>query len=542
MIRMRLTRIVAACAAALLAALAVQVDAKPAAAETYLPISGTGSTWSQNALDQWRRNVQSNYGMTINYSGTGSSAGRRDFIAGTVDFAVSEIPFQSQPEDGSAPETPSTGSAYMPIVAGGTSFMYNLRIGGKKVTNLRLSGQVITKIFTGVITNWNDPEVQADNPGLAMPDKPIVPVVRSDGSGSTAQFTLWMSKQYQSLWGPYCASVGRSNPCGLTSQYPTSGNMKAQNGSLGVAGYVSQDYGEGAITYVEYSYALKSGFPVAKVLNNAGYYIEPKDTSVAVGLLSAGINSDLTQNLDGVYNSGDPRTYPLSSYSYMIVPTEVKGVFTAEKGKTLGAFASYFLCEGQQQAGALGYSPLPMNLVQAGFSVVSRIPGAGSANVDINNCNNPTFKPGDDPSNNQLAQTAPMPAECDRAGTGNQCTSGTAGAVEETPVSGGGAGGTSSDAPGGGAAASGAAAASAGTGVAAGSGSAPVYDENGQLVSGGNGVVGAAVSSPYSLPDSGFGTPQLLMLLAVGLILIAVFVPPVVSRRLRKPRATSPHP
>ncbi|NQX36542.1 phosphate ABC transporter substrate-binding protein PstS [Herbiconiux sp. VKM Ac-2851] len=536
--RLRSAALAAAAVVALLAG--IGADARPAAADAYLPVSGTGSTWSQNALDQWRKNVANNYGMTINYSGTGSSAGRRDFLQGTVDFAVSEIPFQVAPEDQSAPEVPTRGYAYMPIVAGGTSFMYNLTISGKRVTNLRLSGGVITKIFTGVITNWNDAEIQADNPGLAMPDKPIVPVVRSDGSGSTAQFTLWMAKQHQDLWGPYCESVGRANPCGLTSQYPASGNMKAQNGSLGVAGYVSQDYGEGAITYVEYSYALKSGFPVAKVLNSAGYYIEPKDTSVAVALLSAQIEADLTQNLDGVYNSPDPRTYPLSSYSYMIVPTEVGGIFTAEKGKTLGDFASYFLCEGQQQAGQLGYSPLPMNLVQAGFDQIKKIPGAAGANVDPATCNNPT-------ANNALTDGALQPAPCDKFGSGNQCTTGTAGAVGETPVSGTGGGGTSSDAavpgtaaaPGGGAAADAAAAGGAAAG-AAGAGAAPVYDENGALVSGGTAIAGAAVSSPFTLPDSGFGAPQLLMLLAAAFLVLAVFGPPFLVRRLRASRRPRP--
>jgi ABC-type phosphate transport system substrate-binding protein len=131
----------------------------------------------------------------------------------------------------------------MPIVAGGTSLMYNLKIAGKQVTNLRLSGEVIAKIFTGAITNWNDPAIQADNPALAMPDKSITPVVRSDGSGTSAQFTLWMSSQFPSIWTR-----------GMTSQFPSlSGAFKAQSGSLGVAGYVSQNYGEGAITYVEYS-------------------------------------------------------------------------------------------------------------------------------------------------------------------------------------------------------------------------------------------------------------------------------------------------
>jgi phosphate transport system substrate-binding protein len=514
-------------------------DPAPAQAETYPPILGTGSTWSSNALDQWRKNVFSNYGMTVNYTATGSSAGRRDFISQSVDFAVSEIPFQSAPEDGSPPETPATGYAYMPIVAGGTSFMYNLEIGGKRVTNLRLSGDSITKIFTGAITNWNDPQLKQDNPGLAMPDKPIVPVVRSDGSGSTAQFTLWMSKQHSAQWSSYFPSGA------FTSQYPVGPTMKAQNGSLGVAGYVSQGYGEGAITYVEYSYAKNAGFPVAKVLNNSGYYVEPKATSVAVGLLSATIVTDasskdyLTQVLDGVYNSADPRTYPLSSYSYMIVPTETTTTFTEAKGKTLAAFARYMLCEGQQQADTLGYSPLPLNLVQAGSDQIARIPGAGATGVDVSTCNNPTF--GADGSN-ALAASAPQPAACDKQGP-DQCTTGTGGAAETpTDTTGSGAGGAAADASGGAAAAAtgaGAAAASV-TGTGASGGAAAVYDETGALISGGSAVAGAAVSSPFTLPDAGMGPQQWLMVAAGVLLLGAVLVPPLVSRRLKRSGRDAP--
>jgi len=493
-----------------------------ARADGYIPITGTGSTWSQNALDQWRKNVAANYGMTVNYSGVGSSAGRRDYISGTVDFAVSEIPFQAHPEDGSSSEVPPKGYAYMPIVAGGTAFMYNLKIGGKAVTNLRLSGETVTKIFTGAITNWNDLAIKADNPGLAMPDKAIVPVVRSDGSGSTAQFTLWMSKQFPALWSAFCGCGG------LTSQYPSFANSKAQTGSLGVAGYVAQDYGEGAITYVEYSYALKQGFPVAKVLNSSGYYVEPTAPSVAVALLQAQINNDeaspdyLTQILDGVYNNSDPRTYPLSSYSYMIVPTEVGGIFTTEKGNTLGAFARYMLCEGQQQATALGYSPLPLNLVLAGSEQIKKIPGAGNTGIDTAACNNPTFKAGDSPGSNLLAQTAPQPADCDKKGP-NQCTTKTGGATEDTVQTGTGSGGSASGTK---------TTTTAGTQTAAGG--AAVYDENGALVSGG--VSGAvAVSSPFSLPADGFG-PQQGVMLAAGLILIvAIVLPPLVSKRLKRP-------
>jgi phosphate ABC transporter phosphate-binding protein len=527
--RLRRVRALAATLAIALAVVALPTGASPASADTWFAIGGSGSTWSQNALDQWRKNVQNNYGMTVNYSGQGSTAGRTDYIAGSVDFAISEIPFQRQPTDNSAPENPTRGYAYMPIVAGGTSFMYNLKIGGKRVTNLRLSGEVITKIFTGAITKWNDGAIQADNPGLAMPDKAITPVVRSDGSGSSAQFTLWMSKQYGNLWTR-----------GMTSQFPTPANGKAQAQSLGVAGYVSQDYGEGAITYVEYSYALKAGFPVAKVLNKAGYYIEPTANSVAVALLSAQINNDtnspdyLTQILDGVYNSGDPRTYPLSSYSYMIVPTKVEGIFTEQKGRTLGEFARYVLCEGQQQAPQLGYSPLPLNLVQAGSEQITRIPGAGGG-VDISKCNNPTFGAG---GSNVLADTAPQPAACDRQGP-DQCTTGTAGASEETPVTGGGSGGaaagTSAGAGGGGAGSAGPAG-----DAAAGAADTAVYDETGALISDASATGGGAVSSPFTLASQGMGPSQWMMLVAAVLLIGVIVAPVAFSNRRKAPAGSSP--
>ena len=410
--------------------------AAPASAQSYVPVSGAGSTWSQNALDQWRRNVNQ-YGMTINYAGTGSSDGRNQYKNGTVDFAVSEIPYGLK--DGNVvDEAPRRGSAYMPIVAGGTAFMYNLKIGGRRVTNLRLSGENVARIFTGTLTLWNDPAIAADNPGLTLPARAIVPVVRSDGSGTTAQFTTWLSKRYASSWDPYCAKAGRPTPCGITSNYPVvpSSGFTAQSGSLGVSGYVSQEQNEGTITYVEYSYALNTGYPVAKVLNKGGFYVEPNADNVAVGLLQARIVDDerspqyLTQVLDGVYDNADRRAYPLSSYSYMVVPTKAEGSFNTEKGKTLAAFAYYFLCEGQQQAPVLGYSPLPINLVQAGLQQVRRIPGVVAQDIDISRCNNPTFSKD---GRNTLATRAPQPPACDARGS-QQCGTGTGGAKAPTPV------------------------------------------------------------------------------------------------------------
>src|SRR5262249_58872214 len=132
----------------------------------------------------------------------------------------------------------------------------------------------------------------------------------------------------------YCRQAGRQVPCGFTSFFPSIGSAQGKAGSQGVAGFVTQESSEGAITYVEYSYARNSGFPVVKVLNKANYYVEPTASSVAVALLKAKINPDLTSDLSQVYIDPDPRTYPLSSYSYMIIPrdTDPQYHFTEEKG------------------------------------------------------------------------------------------------------------------------------------------------------------------------------------------------------------------
>ena len=484
-------------------------------AEDYTSISGAGSSWSANAIEQWRTNVKQ-YGMNVNYASTGSSDGRNQFRAGTVDYAVSEIPYGLQDGQTIDPIPTDRGFAYMPIVAGGTSFMYNLTSGGKQITNLRLSGEVITKIFTGQITKWDDPAIAADNPKISLPARKIVPVVRSDGSGSTAQFTAWMTAQFGSIWQAYCSAAGRGAGCGLTSNFPVVGGsgFVAQPNSTGVAGYVSQRANDGTITYVEYSYALNAGYPVVKVLNNAGYYVEPTASNVAVGLLENHINDDLTSDLTGVYNNADPRAYPLSSYSYMIIPTGTDHSFTEAKGKTLGAFAYYFLCEGQQQAPALGYSPLPINLVQAGFDQIPKSPGAATQTIDITQCNNPTFS---STGENTLAAQAPQPEECDKQGP-DQCLTGT-----------GGAAGTAN-------AAASTGAASAGKKTKSGSsGTSDLTTLGGPMSC--NADTGVCVSvAAEAVQVSGepeWTIQDTVMATSVGLFLLVVVAPPIVSRAVR---------
>lgn len=538
--------------ALLLAIGVLPAGSPPAQAADYVPISGAGSSWSSNAIDQWRRNVQQ-YGMRINYANTGSSDGRNQFKAGTVDFAASEIPYGVE-DNGVVDVPPTRGYAYMPIVAGGTAFMYNLTSGNTRITNLRLSGQNLTKIFTGVITKWNDPALKADNPGITLPDRKIVPVVRSDGSGSTAQFTSWMASQQRSLWDAYCRRAGRPTPCGTTSNYPViSGTgFIAQPNSQGVSGYVAQKANVGTITYVEYSYALKTGSPVVKVLNKAGYYVEPTASNVAVALLKAKINTNksssayLTQILTEVYKDTDPRSYPLSSYSYFILPTRAEANFTAEKGKTLSAFAYYFLCEGQQQAEALGYSPLPINLVKAGLEQVRRVPGVVVENVDIKKCNNPTFSAD---GTNTLAKKAKRPASCDQRGP-DQCPTGTGGNRKSTPTkraSGGSGSGSDGGSTGGGSTdggSTGGGSIDGGTGTDGGStGGVDPGEEGGGVGSGetfcesDTGICGSVVALPVKLEDAqGWTTAQSLMLASVLGVLGLVLIPPVIGQFLGRRR------
>jgi phosphate transport system substrate-binding protein len=310
--------------------------------------------------------------------------------------------------------------------------------------------------------------------------------------------------------------------------------MIAQSGDLGVTGYVTQGFAEGAIGYVNYSYAIGSQFPVAKVLNRAGYYTEPTPENVAVSLLQARINTTqgpnyLTQNLDGVYADRDPRNYPLSSYSYFILPTRVQGQFNEAKGRTLGAFTYYAMCQAQQQSASLGYSPLPVNLVQASFTQIRRIPGVEVQRINVQECDNPTFSPD---GTNLLAQNAPMPPECDRQGP-TQCSTGSGGLADTpTPVDPAASGDGDGGGNGGGAGANGGGAGANGGG--AGSGNGTVCDpETGVCTDSGGGSTELASATPTVLAGShGWSSAQTLMLLVALFFLALIFVPAFLWRRM----------
>lgn len=511
--------------------------AAPAAAASYVPLNGDGSSWAQPAIQQWSRDIAVQDGIHINYTGDGSAQGRENFAVHLNDFAGSDIAFLTTPDPfGAGFETVQWNYSYIPIVAGGTTFIYNLHIGGRTVTDLRLSGLTLAKIFTGAITNWDDPAITHDY-GAQLPSEPITVVTRSDGSGASYMFTRWLSKQYPSMWNAFCAAHGGPNPCGPTEFYPGFGDSVQKNGSDQMATFLSSSSSEGAIGYDEYAYALNYGLHAVKMLNAAGYYTLPTASNVAIALQAAVIDENpddvdfLMQNLDKVYTNPDPRAYPLSSYSYLIIPRDTgKGSlvpgWTTAKGVTLSTWLNYVLCGAQASAGQLGYSPLPKNLVNGGFLQVDHLPGhvATPDPAKLMGCKNPNYSDGVD-----YLKNAPQPNKCDFHTEPLDCTSGGGSG------SGSGSGGGSGNAAGGGGAQASAGASASGLigsggeqgGGAGGSGGG----------SGGSGSAQPIYAEPVAVasrPDQQTGTALATVLLIVAAVAVPAFAGAWVQRRRKR--------
>jgi len=425
--RVRVTAVLSAGAAVVLGGM---LPTMPVGAASFVAVSGSGSSWASVAIDQWSQDVRPN-GIVVNYNPDGSAAGRGDYMANQDDFAGSDPPFRDGQDKlgGTGAEHPSQGYSYIPDTAGGTALIYHITVGGKLITNLRLDPKTIFDIFTGAITNWDDKRITHIY-GAQLPNLPITPVIRSDGSGATFFFTLWMASLYPSEWNAFCARVhqGISPPCGQTEFYPQFGSAKAENGSNNVMTYITSSFGNGSIGYDEYAYALNSHYPVVQVLNPAHYFVGPTPQNVAVALTQAQINENqsspdfLQQDLHRLYTFKDHRNYPLSSYSYLIVPRSGKPLptnFSNAKGATLSTWVNFLLCGGQKQMPQLGYSPLPIGLVKGGLIQNGKIPGhvAIPPLSTLPKCNNPTFIHGKD----ILLSTAPFPGPCQKLGAPLDC-------------------------------------------------------------------------------------------------------------------------
>jgi len=529
-------------------ALLVLVAAAPdaGAADSHSLIQGSGSSWAENAVNQWVADVASE-GIQVVYTPDGDAQGRQDFANRTSDFSVTADGYQGRdPVTGVSDTSNGRAYSYLPIAAGGTAFPYQIKFDGQQVENLRLSGETLAKIFTNQITNWNDPEITADNNGHALPSIPIVPVVQSEGSGATNQLTSYFAQEFPSIWKPFSGGVGN------TEYFPRQGDQIAQNGSNAAMNYVSSSSANGSITYVEYSFALSVNYPVVKVLNSAGFYTLPTQFNVAVALEDAQINTDpnspdyLLQNLTDVYTDPDPRTYPLSSYVYMIEPTGTypnpESKITTAKRQSIADFEYYSICQGQKEIGPIGYSPLPVNLVEAGFGQIQRLqqadPGVDLTQRNILTCDNPTFVPGQ-PNANYLAQIAPQPPACDRTGTG-PCAAGVTpnGVVVVTPDA--GAPGSSSSAATGSAGSAAAATAVGGSSPAASARIAAALAAQSTSAAKANAVAAAAAAAPHPVPATlaAFSTSSSFAVAApiVVVLLLLIFGLPLFFRYRRSRR------
>jgi ABC-type phosphate transport system substrate-binding protein len=356
---------------------AMAAAAVPAHAAAAPFVEGSGSVWAANAVQQWIADLSAQ-GTQLVYTASGSAQGRKDFAFRTNDFAVSDIPFQgTDPVTGLVDTSGGRPYAYVPLVAGAVAFPYQLRVNGQLVRDLQFSGLTLAKIFTGAITNWDDPAIAADNNGRVLPSLPIIPVVHAEGAGTSAQLSAYLASQFPALWTAY--NSGNPAP---SEYYPMPTNGVAQNGSDAVMNFVASAAANGAIGVDEYSYALNANSLVARVGNAGGGFALPTADAVTAALTHASTQGDpnspdyLTGNLGGVYATTDPLAYPLSSYAYLMLPTGTNAQdprMITSKRQVLANGVAWMLCQGQLETGPIGYAPLPPALVQAGFGQLAKL-------------------------------------------------------------------------------------------------------------------------------------------------------------------------
>jgi len=311
-------------------------------------INGAGSSFDYPAFAKWFEaygKVDPN--VRFNYQSIGSGAGQKQLLNQTVDFGASDAPMT----DASMSNAPAK-ILHIPVVAGGVAIIYNLK-GDPK---LKLDSDVIASIYLGNITKWNDPKIAALNPGVDLPDLPIVPVHRSDGSGTTFIFTDYLSS-VNSAWAD---TVGKST----SVRWPAGIGLGAK-GSEGVAGQVKQL--PGAIGYAELAYADQNKMPYADVKNSTGNFISPTPDSVSAALATAKIPDDFRFSM--VNPPGD-KAYPIAGASWVLVYQQQKN---AEHGKKLVAFLKWAVTDGQKISSTLDYAPLPDNVQSRELDLIGTI-------------------------------------------------------------------------------------------------------------------------------------------------------------------------
>jgi phosphate transport system substrate-binding protein len=312
-------------------------------------LNGSGSTFQtvfqESAISAFK---SVDPGITVNYGSGGSGKGRTDLASGVVNYAGSDSPIPASEVSSYNGKT----VLYFPVIIGPITMSYNL----SGVSNLKLTPKVIAEIFQAQITTWNNPAITALNPGVTLPSTPITLAVRSDSSGTTQNFTLFLKDSEPSLW-----KLGSSS----TIKWPST--ARAGNGNPGVAQIIKST--PGAIGYVDYADAKASGLSFASVQNSSGDYIAPSPSSASAAAAGVTVASNLT--FAAAWASG-ASSYPITYQSWDLVYAMQP---TANDAALLKAWIGYLISPsgGQALLGNLGYAPLPSGLDAKAQAQLSQI-------------------------------------------------------------------------------------------------------------------------------------------------------------------------
>lgn len=298
-------------------------------------INGAGATFPYPLYSKWfSEYAKENKDVQINYQAIGSGGGIRQLIQETVDFGASDAPMNDNDKKKSTRKI-----LQVPTVLGAVAIAYNI---SEVTANIKLDGQTLAQIFLGEITKWNDPKIATLNEGLKLPAKDILVVRRADGSGTTSIFADYLST-VSKTWEE---KVGR----GKTLKWPAGIGAK---GNDGVTGAITQN--DGAIGYIELAYAINNNLKVAALKNRAGEFKLPTVQGVS---LSAAKVKNITEVTNSIVDAEGKGVYPISSFTYILLPVKEKDAKLMEVKK----FLQWALSKGQNFAAPLHYAPLPKSL------------------------------------------------------------------------------------------------------------------------------------------------------------------------------------
>src|SRR6516164_5584161 len=306
-------------------------------ASAQMMINGAGATFPYPIYSKWfDEYTKVDPSVRFNYQSIGSGGGQKQILAQTVDFGASDGPMTDDNLSKAAGKI-----LHIPTVAGADVVAYNLP--GNPA--LKFDADTIAGIFLGQIKKWNDPKIAATNPGVKLPDKDIVVVHRSDGSGTTFIFTDYLSK----ISPEWKQKVGTNT----SVNWPTGIGGK---GNEGVSGQVKQT--PGALGYVELIYAVQNKMPYADVKNSAGNFTKASVESVTAAISTAQIPDDFRFSMT---NAPGADSYPISGATWLLVYQQQKD---PAKGKKLVEFLKWAMSKGEEMAKALDYAPLPDSVQQ----------------------------------------------------------------------------------------------------------------------------------------------------------------------------------